>query len=539
VLSASQQRILAVIVGVVVAVATMAAFTLWMHGLIDRRGQEEVELTARRSLELAERRIDEALATLDALARQGAANCRARDLEALQKAVFFNAAIKEISVVAADGRILCDSAAIETGPRVILSSQRAEVAGILLIDVMRVGQRGLMVRISRRDGVTGALAGLIPAPLFNAAAAQRGGAFAPYVRLTTRDGTAIVEHGTPAAPEAEWFMATQTSPRYGFTSTVSLPREALQGESERLRGQATAFGATIFVIILALAALLPRRRRKDPIAEFEQAIAADQFVPYYQPVVDIRTGRLRGAEVLARWCKPDGSYVLPATFIPFAESSGLVVPLTRALMRRVRDEIGEVIGSRPEVKINFNLAAPHFADDRIVADVREIFSDSAISLRQVMLEVTERQPLENLGAARRVIAGLQELGCGVAIDDVGTGHGGLSYILKLGADTIKIDKLFIDAIGSDHHSTTILETLVDLARSMRMDVVAEGVETFEQVLKLRDLGILAAQGHVFAPPLPGSSFLQLVEAIAPLPRSGAGALDDDSATLPFPGSAAA
>jgi sensor c-di-GMP phosphodiesterase-like protein len=528
---------LAVIVGVVVAAAAMTAFIFWMHGLIERRGFEEVERSARRSIGLAEQRIDEALATLDRLAAQGAGKCGAGDVEALQSAVFHNAVVKAISVLAADGGVLCGSAPIMPGPRAILSSQRAEAAGGVLIDVIRIGQRDIMVRVSRRRDGTAALAALIPAALFDMVALQPDGAFTPQLRLTMRDETPIVERG--AAPGAGWFSATQTSPRYGLAATVSLPREALQGEAERLKDQATAFAAVIFVAILALAVLLPRWRRKDPIIQFEQAIAADQFVPYYQPVVDIRTGRLRGAEVLVRWCKPDGTHALPSSFIPFAESSGLVVPLTGALMRRVRDEIGEVLSSRPDVKVSFNLAAPHFADDSIVAEVREIFQDSSISLRQVMLEVTERQPLQNLGAARRVIAGLQELGCAVAIDDVGTGHGGLSYILKLGADTIKIDKLFIDAIGSDHHSTTILETLVDLARSMRMDVVAEGVETFEQVLKLRDLGILAAQGHVFAPPLPGPSFLQLVEAIAPLPRSHAGSFDDESVTIPFPGTAAA
>src|SRR5690606_2892233 len=96
------------------------------------------------------------------------------------------------------------------------------------------------------------------------------------------------------------------------------------------------------------------------------------------------------------------------------------------------------------------------------------------------------------------------------------GHSGLSYMLKLGVDIIKIDKMFIDAIGTDNHSNTIIGTLIDLAQNMRMEVVAEGVESFEQVVQLRDLGVRAAQGYVFAPPLPASAFLQLVETIDPL-----------------------
>ena len=118
--------------------------------------------------------------------------------------------------------------------------------------------------------------------------------------------------------------------------------------------------------------------------------------------------------------------------------------------------------------------------------------------------------------ARRVIAALQELGCKVAIDDVGTGHGGLSYMLKLGVNYIKIDKLFVDAIGTERYSTTIIETLINLARSMRMEIFAEGVETFEQVKYLREHGIFLAQGYAFAPPLPGPLFRQLLEAAHPL-----------------------
>jgi EAL domain-containing protein (putative c-di-GMP-specific phosphodiesterase class I) len=133
-----------------------------------------------------------------------------------------------------------------------------------------------------------------------------------------------------------------------------------------------------------------------------------------------------------------------------------------------------------------------------------------------VLELTERDQVENFTETRQVIAALQGLGVRIAIDDVGTGHNGLSYMLKLGIDIIKIDKIFVDAIGTDRNSTTIVETLVDLAHNMRMDIVAEGVENFQQVMYLRDMGIRSAQGYVFAPPLPGSAFLQLIDALDPV-----------------------
>jgi EAL domain-containing protein (putative c-di-GMP-specific phosphodiesterase class I) len=111
---------------------------------------------------------------------------------------------------------------------------------------------------------------------------------------------------------------------------------------------------------------------------------------------------------------------------------------------------------------------------------------------------------------------LQGLGCRVALDDVGTGHNGLSYILKLGVDIIKIDRLFVEAIKTERQAQAIVETLVTLARNLRMQIVAEGVERTDQVEYLREHGITAAQGYLFAPPLPGPAFVKLVDAINPL-----------------------
>jgi sensor c-di-GMP phosphodiesterase-like protein len=272
-------------------------------------------------------------------------------------------------------------------------------------------------------------------------------------------------------------------------------------------------------LILALVAFRPWRSRGDPVDELKSAIENGEFVPYYQPIVDLTTARVVSAEVLVRWRKPDGALVSPAHFIPLAESTGLIVPLTRALMRRVRVEAGAALGARPHFNIGFNLSARHFIDEAIVKDIRAIFRGSPIALSQILLEVTEREPLENLTMARRVIAALQGLGLQVGIDDLGTGHSGLSYMLKLGVDFIKIDKMFVDSIGTERHSTTIIDTLVTLGRDMRLDLIAEGVETFEQVRHLRERGIRKAQGYVFAPPLPGPSFLKLLEASDPAPAA--------------------
>ena len=189
--------------------------------------------------------------------------------------------------------------------------------------------------------------------------------------------------------------------------------------------------------------------------------------------------------------------------------------MTRSIMRQASEDVGALLEHRPDMYVAFNIAPRHLTSDVLIDDIGSIFVGGPISTSQIVLEVTERYEIEDLAATRDLIAELQGLGCRVAIDDVGTGHNGLSYILKLGVDIIKIDKMFVDAIRTETHSQAIIDTLVDLARNLRMQIVAEGVEDFEQVVYLRDHGISPAQGFVFSPPLPGSAFIQLIEAIDP------------------------
>jgi sensor c-di-GMP phosphodiesterase-like protein len=185
-------------------------------------------------------------------------------------------------------------------------------------------------------------------------------------------------------------------------------------------------------------------------------------------------------------------------------------------MQQVSDEVGPLLEHRSQMYVAFNIAPRHLTGDVLIDDIGSIFVGGPISTSQIVLELTERYEIEDLAATRNLIAELQGLGCRVAIDDVGTGHNGLSYILKLGVDIIKIDKMFVDAIRTESHSQAIVDTLVDLSRNLRMQIVAEGVENFEQVVYLRDHGISLAQGYVFSPPLPGTAFMQLIEAIDPV-----------------------
>jgi sensor c-di-GMP phosphodiesterase-like protein len=514
----TRRNVFAVIVGAILAGVPLVAFNFWLDGLIERQGEAEVGTSARRAIALAETRIKDTVGALDTLAARGVDTCEPVQIEAMRRATFSTIPVKEIAIVGPDGATLCTDLGLPPGQRTTLSSEPLVGASGYWFELIVLPGGERMVRLRRQVGAgPNGIAALVPATLFLPQVSTQGGPFSAYARIMTRQGALIGEVGDRSRGEAgSNFIAGVRSDKFGFDVEILTARARIAAEHADLKWIGFVGAGIIMVAFAAFVALIPRRSPRNPLTEIEQALDAGEFVPYYQPIVDIRSGQLCGAEVLVRWRKPDGTLVLPGAFIPLMESGDLIHRLTRKLMQKVCAEAGPTIGRRPDLKISFNFAGKLFSEPTIVQDVQNIFSHSPIKFSQVVLEVTERDPIENFTATRQIIAALQGLGVRIAIDDVGTGHSGLSYMLKLGVDIIKIDKMFVDAIGTDRNSTTIVETLVDLARNMRMDVVAEGVENFEQVMHLRALGVRLAQGYVFAPALPGSSFLQLVEAIAPL-----------------------
>jgi sensor c-di-GMP phosphodiesterase-like protein len=509
-----------VVAGALVAGVPVAMIQRGVDAYVERLATEDTRLAAQRAIARAEWRISQSIATLSAIGATRLVSCAEIEPDAVRRAVMTTTPLKEILVTDEVGKPRCLSAAAGTAARPVsrelpTADDRVFLSVVLPLDS---GERALRIRW-HRGGDPLMLSGHVPADVFLPDGLSSKAASEAVVRVMLNEGTLIAapfdKHESEAA-DGNSIVAHNQSTRYPLVVTATVSRAAVFAEHADLREIATAGSATLALLIMALAVLIPLRGRSNPIVEMERALEAGEFVPFYQPLVDLRGGAVVGAEVLMRWRKPDGSLVPPAMFVPLAESSGLILEMTKALMISARDELGAVLGQRARIKLGFNLTARHFADATIIDDVREVFAGSPVRLSQLVFEVTERQPLEDLDSARRVIAALQELGCKVAIDDVGTGHGGLSYMLKLGVNYIKMDKLFVDAIGTEQYSTTIIESLISLARSMRMEIFAEGVETFEQVKYLRERGIHLAQGYAFAPPLPGPMFRQLLEAAHPL-----------------------
>lgn len=279
-------------------------------------------------------------------------------------------------------------------------------------------------------------------------------------------------------------------------------------------------GIMLFLLLISgtAAYVLHKYLNKNTLPEesLRTAIARGEIVPFYQPVVNGREGTLRGVEVLARWKHPQAGYISPATFIPIAEKSGLIVPLTQSLMAQVTTQMNAISTKLPEgfhVGLNFSashIAMPTFLDECL--KYKDSFVRKDLNL---VIEVTEREPLdidENLVQTLNV---LHDKGFAIALDDFGTGYSGLSYLHDLHIDYIKIDQSFVSRVNEHADSTRILDCVLDLARKLSISIVAEGVETKAQLDYLNRNHIVFQQGYYFFKPVP---FTELIHILLSKPK---------------------
>lgn len=336
------------------------------------------------------------------------------------------------------------------------------------------------------------------------------------VLLSLADGTEVMTAGDAGAfgshGETEFLTVESFAGELPVKVTATVPFAIVRADYSDLDTSFTLICCLMCGAFLALA--LQYVRRSDlPAFDLERAIAAGELKPYYQPVINLRTGALAGCEVLCRWEKKNGEVILPGAFIEYAEVTGLAVPMTIGLMQQMKVDLGDLCREMPDLKLSINLFEGHFRDGNVVEDIQTIFGGSPISFRQLVFEITERQPLSQMQTAQTVIGGLHALGCRVAMDDAGTGHSNLAYLQTLGVDVIKIDRVFTDMVKEGTTSVPVLDGLIAMAHDLGTEIVAEGVETEAQALYLRARGVVHAQGYLFAPALRMAPFRELARAL--------------------------
>jgi sensor c-di-GMP phosphodiesterase-like protein len=290
---------------------------------------------------------------------------------------------------------------------------------------------------------------------------------------------------------------------------VSEPR---QGIAQAWRGGIWGWLGAGLLVGGAFAYLVIRgaRYRLSTEGELKAAIKRREITVQYQPIVDLATRRCVGAEALARW-HHHGAAVSPDIFIALAERHGLIQPITDLVLERVITELGAFLLSHPDCYVSINLSAADLTSRRFLDHLARRLEGTGIAPAQIRIEATERGFVDAHSAVQ-VIQAFRDAGHPVYIDDFGTGYSSLSYLQELPIDVLKIDKSFVDTIGYEAASSSVAPHIIGLARTLGLDVVAEGVEREEQAAYLYESGARFAQGWLFSPAIPAETFMQFVEA---------------------------
>jgi diguanylate cyclase (GGDEF)-like protein/PAS domain S-box-containing protein len=266
------------------------------------------------------------------------------------------------------------------------------------------------------------------------------------------------------------------------------------------------------------------RSRLEMEAELRAAIATEAFVLHYQPIIELATGRIVGLEALVRWRHPDRGMVPPNDFIPLAEESGLIVPLGRLIMatacRRLRSLHDGVPGLQ-KLTMSVNVSPRQAVEPGFVAEVAQILGETGVDASSIVLEITESLMLHESEVSDGSLRTLRDMGVKLVVDDFGTGFSALEYFKRFAVEGLKIDRSFIDGLGQSREDTAIVTATLAFATALDLTVTAEGVETADQLDRLRGLGCELGQGFYFARPVPAEELPALLAAGPLFPPSGA------------------
>ena len=243
------------------------------------------------------------------------------------------------------------------------------------------------------------------------------------------------------------------------------------------------------------------RDRLELEQQLREALQNEEFLLVYQPIVDMQSGEIVAVEALVRWQLPDGKWRLPGEFIHVAEDSGMIIPLGEWVLRTACVQLKKWLASGLDLRMAVNLSTRQFQDPGLMEKVLAILRASGLEASRLELEVTESAAMHNPEESLETLFAFTAQGIRIAIDDFGTGYSSLSYLKRFPVDTIKIDKMFVDGLGSEVQDATIVRAVIALAHALGKETVAEGIETKQQFSEIRSMGSDFAQGFLISVPL--------------------------------------
>ena len=455
--------------------------------------------------------IDSATMKMSDVIVNRSTSCATVDPMAMTKALYGSSIMKNMRLETKDGICWSYDQTNQTLEQSIANARhnRTNSPGYSLFSLGFPGWRGLGVRwqygqdenIVEVLATGGLLFGILPQELRESALMQ----------LTLEDGSSFATY----RPERKWSTEgvdlvtfNETSARYPISLSLKVDATVLSRWNQTLSPQMITIAA-VFGLGFGFLAARGMMRNTSILGDLDRALSSGQIQPYFQPIFDLEDRKLLGFEMLARWIKPDGTMIPPLAFIPLAESSGRIERLTMELLRQAGDQLGGLLQVQTQLKLTFNVTPDQYLADDFVASLVANTTRFNLPHRALVIEVTERQAIADKTRAAKVTGKLNDAGMRVAIDDAGTGHNGLSAIHALGANYLKIDKFFIDGVTLDRKSSELVEMLAGLATKFGMIVVAEGIETEEQITALLQLGIREGQGFVYSRPVPAAAILAM------------------------------
>jgi sensor c-di-GMP phosphodiesterase-like protein len=360
-----------------------------------------------------------------------------------------------------------------------------------------LGEQGFAVLVRREDTHLYAWEGKVPEMEMVESEAE-GGDGSTQLRASFKDG---IER-TLVAVELDGYP--------GIYSVAAAADAWILHDWIRMALMLGVIGAitSVALVFLVIGILL---RRLSLQGEMQRSLQKNEFEINYQPVIDLKTGHCLGAEALISWVQPGGKRVRPDLFIPLAEDTGLIEPMTEWLMKQIRVEMETLLANNRSFHIAINLSPCHFESEKLLNTSSRVFGTSAIMPDQIIYEITERSLIrEDNEVARLVMTKLRERNSGLALDDFGTGYSSLSYISSFPLDYLKIDKRFVDAIGIDSPMAGLVDSIIDMAKNLELRTIAEGVETREQAEYLREKGVDYAQGWYYSRALTASGLINFL-----------------------------
>ncbi|HET9031602.1 MAG TPA: EAL domain-containing protein [Dokdonella sp.] len=436
---------------------------------------------------------------------------------ALMRDVDMDSSYLQIVGLVVNGRLACSSLgrhepAIPLGPVDYVSSFGTQVR---LSNSLGFNVKNRFLLLQKDD----AIAGIHPEELIDVFVNRKDISLGVYgvssgTRLSSRgffDPRWLTRLGSKDATvffDGHYLVSMERSKRFDLAAYVAVPKA-------NLIARLMAFARVLVPIALVLAAALTfaivkiaRQRASLPTA-LRTALKRGEFDLHYQPIVELESRRIVGVEALLRWSNRDGPMMRPDLFIPVAEESGLIPQITDYVIKRLAQDLPRLSREFPDCHVSMNLASSDLHSERIVDALRKLVQTRGITASNIIVEATEHS-FRDPDRSRHVLAGIRELGIRVAIDDFGTGYSNLSQLTTQQTDYLKIDKVFVDTVGTDSPTSQVALHIIYIADSLGLKIIGEGVETELQAEFLREHGVQFAQGWLFHKAMPMDELLELI-----------------------------